>query len=169
MEFLSSFGYSLLFLCIYMRCKSSTFKMTGATQMMKAMHKIRLSFTSSSQRIAVMERKGKEKKTRFLLSYSIHKEIERQDCIHWSHLEYSFQIRFRSLQGQHTSVHQKFLERKGGRSQLAHLWQLHQVSTALMKPELCHRVWQCTGIHRHPSTPCSPYKFSPELVEVWAS
>lgn len=61
MEFLSSFGYSLLFLCIYMRCKSSTFKITGATQMMKAMHKISLSFTSSSQRIAVMERKGKEK------------------------------------------------------------------------------------------------------------
>lgn len=35
--------------------------MTGATQMMKAMHKISLSFTSSSQRIAVMERKRKEK------------------------------------------------------------------------------------------------------------
>lgn len=58
---MSRSGFSLLFSCIYMRCKSGIFKMTAATQMMKAMYKISLSVTSWSQRIAVVKRKGKEK------------------------------------------------------------------------------------------------------------
>lgn len=32
--------FSLLFSCIYMRCKSGIFKMTAATQMMKAMSNV---------------------------------------------------------------------------------------------------------------------------------
>lgn len=97
--------------------------MTGATQMMKAMHKISLSFTSESQRIAVMKRKGKEKKTpRFLLSSSIHKEIERQDCT-------------RSV-----CISSSEIFRKEGREKPAHslLTASSRIFKVSMKPELSH-------------------------------
>lgn len=78
--------------------------MTGATQMMKAMHKISLSFTSESQRIAVMKRKGKEKKK----TASFYPVV------------FIRKLKDRIVQGQYASVHQKFLERKGGTNQLIH-------------------------------------------------
>lgn len=37
---MSCSGFSLLFSCIYMRCKSGIFKMTAATEMMKAKYRM---------------------------------------------------------------------------------------------------------------------------------
>lgn len=74
---MSCSGFSLLFSCIYMRCKCGIFKMTAATEMMKAKYRMFEHHFLKSKNCCCEEKRERKKKTKtlFLLSCTFHKKI----------------------------------------------------------------------------------------------